>query len=323
MKNIPKNMSEIKLKNTVEEDEADKEKEKKGKKGKKGKKSKKENAKEEDDNEISIKKTLKQKEELVESEEEKIDHKSPEIQQIIESVKEFIKEKGTDLKPQQLQEELRNQLISIGADQPLKYYIAFNSVFSIKILEEFGKYRSIFKNFVDADGESGVKHFVQSMVDFFINKYPKLEVAIPSFMKFVYDAEIVDEHVFLNWEAKKWKTDKKASFYSKKDEKSFRKKGAKFLTWLKEAEEAEGEEEEDEEEEESKKEMTEEELKAKKMKDLIEKEKLAQEKELAESKLRKEEEESKQKEISGTEKKIDVLQVKADQEDEDFDIDDI
>ena len=153
-----------------------------------------------------------------------------------------------------------------------------------------------------------------SMVHFFVVKNPKLEVAIPSFLKHVYDDDILEEDVLLQWEDKKFKTLKKSSIYDRKAEKKFKKKAEQFFTWLKEAEEDESDESEDEKEEE----LTEEELKAKKMKELIEKEKQKQEQELAESK-------AKTDEVEETGKKINMLAVddEEDKEDDDFDIGDI
>jgi translation initiation factor 5 len=148
----------------------------------------------------------------------------------------------------------------MGAEKDIRHFITFNSLFTIRILEEFAKYKSVFKSFVDSDGEEGTKSFMMAMVHFFIEQNPKLEIAIPTFLKFVYDADILSEDTLLKWEDKKFKTNKKSSVYNRKNEKTFKKKAEKFLTWLKEAE---ADEEEESESEEEKKELTEDELKAK------------------------------------------------------------
>lgn len=253
---------------------------------------------------------------------EELTHESEEVKQVIETVVDFIKEKGEGLDMGALEDEIKNQCITIDAKQPLKHYIAFNSCFTVNILDEFKTYKGLFKSYVDSDGESGVQHFIQTMVHFFMVQYPKLEIAISSFLKFVYDADIIDEQVLLKWKEKKYKTDKKSPLYNKSLEKKFKKRGAQFFEWLEEAESDEDEESEDEEE--SKKEMTEEELKAQKMKELIEQEKLKQEKELEEARQKVEETKLEEdKDQQPPEGKINVLDVKVEEDDDDIDIDDI
>mmetsp|Transcript_10162 Transcript_10162/g.8966 ORF Transcript_10162/g.8966 Transcript_10162/m.8966 type:complete len:436 (-) Transcript_10162:40-1347(-) len=301
IRNIPKDMSEIDLKLKVgDEDEG------KGKKGKKGKKSK--NDEENKEDELSLETHTK---------EENLTFESKEVEETIETIAEIIKEKGEEYKTKHIVEEIVNQCISIGAEKDIKYYIAFNALFTVDVLIEFNKYKSVFKTLFTQDGEEGVKAFVMSMVNFFIVKNPKLEVAIPSFLKHAYDADILEEDVLLKWEEKKFKTLKKSSLYDKKTEKKFKKKAEKFFSWLKEAEEDESEESE----EETKEELTEEELKAQKMRELIEKEKKKQEEELAEIKAKKDEEEEKKREDN--QDKVDVLNVEVNQDEADFDIDDI
>lgn len=315
LKNIPKGMSEMEGAVKVEEEKDEGKTKTKGKKIKKTKEDKKD---EEEEEESSLNSKKKKKEE-----EEKLGKDSEEVAQVIETLKEYVKEKADSINIQDLQQEIRNQCVSIGATPDLKYYIAFNSIFTANILKEFEKFKELFKSYLQSDGVDGPKHFIMTIVDFFITKYPKLEVAIPTFLMNVYNADLIDEEVLLKWEAKKFKTDKKSSMYDKKKEKKFKKAGEKFFTWLKEAEEAESEEDEEEDEEEQKKELTEEQLKAKKMKELIEKEKQQQEKELAESKLKQEQERKEKSEKEELEGKIDVLKVDVDEDEEELDIDNI
>ena len=251
---------------------------------------------------------------------EVLTYESKEVEETIETIAEYIKEKGDELKISDLKDEIRNQCVSIGAEKDLKYYITFNSLFTVKILEEFKKYKGLLKTMLAQEGEEGVKSFIMAMVNFFITKNPQLGIAIPSFLKFVYDSDLIDEEILLKWEGKKFKTNKKSSLYNKKSEKKFKKKGEKFFTWLKEAEEDESEE--SEEDEEKKVELTEEQIKEQKMRELIHKEKEKQEKELAESKAKeKDTEEQVNKDADG---KIDVLAVEVDAKDvDDIDFDDI
>ena len=299
IKNIPKDMSEITAGDTVDVSESISKKEKKSKKKDK-----------EDEKE----------EEEVEVEEEVVTHESEHIIQAIENIQEYIKEKGETLKMSELKDEIHNQCISARATQDLKHFIVFNSFFTINILKEFPKFKDLLKSIVAADKKDGAKSFIMVMVKFFIEKYPKLEIAIPTFLHHVYEAEIISESVFLKWESKKFKTNKKSCLYNKKHESVFKKKAEKFLTWLKEAEEDDDEGEEDEEEKKENENLTEEQIKEKKMKELIEKEKEKQEKELAEIKQKQAEEKKIVQEEAKASGKIDIS---SGNDDEEFNIDDI
>ena len=267
------------------------------------------------------KKTEEEKEEKKEEvEEEVITAESEHILQAVESIKEYIKDKGDSLKLSELKDEIHNQCISARATQDLKHFIVFNGLFSINILKEFPKYKDLLKSVVAADKKDGAKAFIMTMVKFFIEKHPKLEVAIPTFLHHVYEAEIVDESVFLKWEAKKFKTDKMSSLYSKKNESTFKKKAEKFLTWLKEAEEDEGEEDEDEEENDKKDEFTEQQIKEKQMKELIEQDIKKQEQELADNKQKQAEEKKAAEELIKATGKINLAESNNQEE---FNFDDI
>jgi len=92
----------------------------------------------------------------------------------------------------------------------LKYYIAFNALFTINILKEFEKYKGIFKTYLTSDGEEGIRNFLMVTVRFFLEKYPKLEIAIPTFLHNLYDSDVIEESIYTKWETKKFKTNKKS-----------------------------------------------------------------------------------------------------------------
>ena len=232
-------------------------------------------------------------------------------------MQERVKEKGDDIDLENLREDIRSHAVSLGVEKDIKYHIAFQSVFTLNILEEFPKFKTLFKQMIAEDGQDGVKALIMAMVHFFVVTNPELEIAIPSFLKFAYEADILEEDLLLKWEDKKFKTDKKSSLYSKKNEKKFKKAAAKFFEWLKEAESDEEEESEEEDE------LTEEQLKAKKMQELIEKDKATAQMKAEEAKKAKEQEEE-EKVLESTQEgeKIDVLKVEVD-DDDDVDIDDI
>ena len=246
-------------------------------------------------------------------------HESEIVKSTIEAIKEYIKESSPD--EESLKSEINNRCISISASPCLKMYITFNSLFSLKILEELSTHKSLLKSL--SSDPSFATYFLQCSVHFFTAAHPELSKAIPTFLKLVYDFDLLEEDLLVAWEGKKFKTDKKSFLYSKKAEKKFKKAGEQFFTWLKEAESEESEESEEEEE---KAEVTEEELKKQKMKELIQREKEKQEKELEQAKKVQEEkealEEAKQEDREEGDK-IDVLKVEVDGDDGDIDIDDI
>lgn len=246
-----------------------------------------------------------------------MNHESEIVKSAIESIRDYIKEFSPN--DESLKSEIHNRCVSISASSPLKMYITFNSIFTLNILNEFPKYTSFLKSL--STDPSFASNFLQTTVHFFTSTYPDLEKAIPSFLKYAYDADLLEEQQLLDWEDKKFKTDKKSCLYNKKAEKKFKKKAEQFFNWLREAEEAESEEDESEEE---KREVTEEDIKKQKMKELIEKEKLKQQKDLEEGKkqqVQKEEDTAQgNNEDVG---KIDVLKVEVDEDEDDIDIDDI
>lgn len=250
------------------------EKVEKAKKGKKDKKKKKEKITEEGKEEVD--------QEEKEEEPDELTHTSEHVTHVIDSIKNYISEKGSELTIPKLIEEIQNNWISIGATPDLKYYIAFNSWFSMNILKEFSNYALLFKTYLSADLQEGTRNLLMTIVHFFVEKYPKLEIAIPTFLHNWYDLDLIEESVYLQWEAKKFKMNKKSWLYNRKLEKAFKKKAEKFFSWLKEADEGEEEESEDEKEEEKKIELTGDEQRKKDMKDLIEKQKMEQEKDVSE-----------------------------------------
>ena len=106
---------------------------------KKSKKNKKKEGEDDDDDEGEDKK------EEQSDEEEELTITSEHVVNSIESLQSFIAEKGADLTPEKLSEEIHNQWVSIGSPLDIKYYIAFNSMFSKKILVEIQKYKSFWK----------------------------------------------------------------------------------------------------------------------------------------------------------------------------------
>lgn len=106
---------------------------------KKSKKNKKKEGEDDDDDEGEDKK------EEQSDEEEELTITSEHVVNSIESLQSFIVEKGADLTSEKLSEEIHNQCVSIGSPLDIKYYIAFNSMFSKKILVEIQKYKSLWK----------------------------------------------------------------------------------------------------------------------------------------------------------------------------------
>ena len=75
-----------------------------------------------------------------------------------------------------LLEELRRQTISLGLTPEYKYYMMMCGLFNIgrEPTKHFKKHETIFKQFVEKDGDLGQKQFFQALVLFYVRRFPDL-----------------------------------------------------------------------------------------------------------------------------------------------------
>ena len=77
---------------------------------------------------------------------------------------------------------------------------------------------------------------MQSIILYFIIKYPEQKKFAPSLLKTMYDEEVLDQDFFMDflikWHKKKKKLDKESVLYDRKAEKAFRELIKEFIEWL-------------------------------------------------------------------------------------------
>ena len=93
-------------------------------------------------------------------------------------------------------------------------------------------YEKIFLSLVQQDGKIGIKHLLQSIVLYFIRKYPDMSKFAPTFMKLLYDQEVFSDEFIIKWFNRKQKLDKNCDLYDRKAEKLFRQTIEAFVNWL-------------------------------------------------------------------------------------------
>ena len=84
---------------------------------------------------------------------------------------------------------LKNSQISMQFPNEFKYFILMCGLFDEErnIVKYWKKHEQCFVSLVQQDGELGIKHFFQSVILFFIRKYPSTTAYCDTFMKLLYD----------------------------------------------------------------------------------------------------------------------------------------
>jgi hypothetical protein len=116
-----------------------------------------------------------------------------------------------------------------------KYYILMCGLFSPderNIIKNWAAYEECFLQLAQTDGDLGIKHFMQSIIQYFVRKYPEQKVYANTFLKTLYEQEILSDEFFLKWHKKKKKLDKTCKLYDRKAEKLFREIINPFIEWL-------------------------------------------------------------------------------------------
>lgn len=122
-----------------------------------------------------------------------------------------------------------------------KYYILICGIFNSKrnIIKHWATYEPAFLNLVKTDGEKGPKRLLQSIIIFFINKYPDQKKYASGFCKLLYDSSTISDEFFTAWHSGEVKLDKNAVgiLYDRKAEKQFKTQITDFIEWLQYGEE--------------------------------------------------------------------------------------
>ena len=123
-------------------------------------------------------------------------------------------------------DELRMLQVSMGFTNEYKYYLLMVGLFGPQKnpcnQDLWSQRENLFEQLVKADGPVGIKRFLQAVTLFFIVKYPEMKRFAPTFMKLLYEQEMLPEDFIINWFNKKAKLDKKGALYNRKCEKAFR-----------------------------------------------------------------------------------------------------
>ena len=151
----------------------------------------------------------------------------------IQKIDSLIKQGATK---EQILEDLRNQQVAKNFSNEYKYYILLYGAFNNEdrnIIKRWTQYEDLFVTLVHQDGKKvGERHLMQSIVLFFIRRYPSYGVYAGTFCKLLYEQELFNEEFFVPWFNKKLKLDKKSATYDRKAEKQFKEHISQFVNWL-------------------------------------------------------------------------------------------
>ena len=127
---------------------------------------------------------------------------------------------GSGATNSELYEEIKKLAISLSLSNEYRYYILICGLFSKErnIVKFWTKNEQVFIDLVSADGKIGIRHLMQSIVQFFVRKNPQMSVYSGTFMKLLYDQEVFEEEFILRWYNKKLKLDKTCALYDKRAE---------------------------------------------------------------------------------------------------------
>jgi hypothetical protein len=131
-------------------------------------------------------------------------------------------------------EELKKTQVSLGLTNEYRYYILICGLFNNErnIIKHWKDHESAFLALVTQDGKISIKHFMQSIILFFVRKYPDMGKYAATFMKLLHDRDIFSDDFIIKWFNRKAKLDKKCALYDRKAEKLFRALIEGFVNWL-------------------------------------------------------------------------------------------
>lgn len=133
--------------------------------------------------------------------------------------------------------ELKLITASQGFAPEFRYWIllcaCFNTGKEHNIVKTWKTYEKAFITLVQQDGKIGIKHLLQSIIQYFFRRFPDQEKFVPTFMKHVVcDQNMFSEEFIIKFFHKKSKLDKSCALYDRKLEKSFRSSIESFVKWL-------------------------------------------------------------------------------------------
>lgn len=169
-----------------------------------------------------------------------MNHANSLLEAAIGKIAQIVTEHGKSDKALQdrLLEEVRLLAASIGFSPEFRYWLLICGIFNVtdaqrNILRAWKDYEKIFITLVQQDGKIGIRHLLQSIIQFFVNRFPaEMMKFAGTFMKLMYDQEVFSEEFIIKWHGRKAKLDKNCALYDRSAEKTFRAAIEAFVNWL-------------------------------------------------------------------------------------------
>ena len=119
-----------------------------------------------------------------------------------------------------------------------KFYLCMCAIFGPdrNIVKNWDTYEQVFVLLLEADPELGVKHLFQTIIQFFVNKYPDQQNYTATLCKKLYDNSIIEDQFFIGWHGRKIKLDRHTKLQDMGAGKTMRGLIQEFVDWLQSAE---------------------------------------------------------------------------------------
>ncbi len=90
---------------------------------------------------------------------------------------------------EQLLDAVKILIVTYGLTNEFRYYILICGLFTPErnIVKFWPQYEKAFLQLIAQDGKIGIRHLLQSIVQYFIKKYPEMIKFAGTFMKLMYD----------------------------------------------------------------------------------------------------------------------------------------
>jgi translation initiation factor 5 len=142
--------------------------------------------------------------------------------------------------PEQVVEYIRS--LQTGSSLMLKEcaYIMIGAAFDQNVVKagQVSVYAKILRALVATDANKFMaRHIIGAVEDFFGSKYPSLAKAFPLVLKQLYDEDILEEEVILDWAGQGVTYEFSPQSMTGEQIKELRASAESFITWLKEADE--------------------------------------------------------------------------------------
>jgi len=100
--------------------------------------------------------------------------------------------------------------LQLNVTPEYKFYLCMCAIFGPdrNIVKSWDDYEQVFVLLLEADAENGIKHLFQTMIQFFVNKYPDQQKFTATLCKKLYDNSVIEDQFFIGWHGRKIKLDR-------------------------------------------------------------------------------------------------------------------